>query len=289
MGLTEMKITVPKNRLRVLSWLALAAMFTTSNNTPMFAKQVFFQTPAYSKLVLGAGPQTNDKVSSATTATAYADTSTALTPLTLSDPEPQESGQHSKSTLTATLTATGYVPKGPVDPAGKSLFLPDESISDRLTEKGILKQATKVGLMPLPLQESTEELQQRADTEVDAEKVQLADLWESTLTQSPDIQFVIQKLIPTSKPGHTSTILTRMLGTAVFGAMGAMGTVAPGNMGVNAGGNMGASMIMNVLNLQEKKTAKLAQLSQTETIMLYNMVRGTADHLVDNYRGYKSP
>jgi hypothetical protein len=72
----------------------------------------------------------------------------------------------------------------------------------------------------------------------------------------------------------------------MFGAMSAAAMVSP-NMGTYAATGVGGNMIQQVLGVSESKAAKAAKLSQTETIMLYNMVRSTADHLVDNFRNYK--
>ena len=119
-----------------------------------------------------------------------------------------------------------------------------------------------------------------------AEKSQLTDLWNATLTRSPDIQFVTQRLLPTNKPGHTSAILMRGLQAVMYGAVGAAAMVSP-NMGTMMGANMGASMISQVLGGTQANAAKKARLSESETIQLYGMVRGTADRLVDHYRNYR--
>ena len=85
---------------------------------------------------------------------------------------------------------------------------------------------------------------------------------------------------------HATTILMRMLSTAMFGAMGAVTMMSP-SIGTYAASSMGGSMVMNLLQLQEGKNAKKAKLSQTEAIMLYNMIRANADRLVDCFRNYK--
>ncbi|MBC7998646.1 MAG: hypothetical protein IAF58_11930 [Leptolyngbya sp.] len=68
--------------------------------------------------------------------------------------------------------------------------------------------------------------------------------------------------------------------------MSAASMVSPSPM-TYAGTQAGASLIMNVLGMVESGQQKRARISQQECIMLYTMVRATADKLVDNYRDYK--
>lgn len=256
----------------------------TLSQSVAWAKRPSLQMPCYEKLLDGAGPETNDIHANPVKV------EQKLSPVTLNEDTTSlktSSDGNGGHYLKSTVTATGFAPKGPIDPASKSLFgAKDISQSNKLGQNDMLKQAKNVSAMPLPLMESEEEAQKKIDTILDAEKVQLADLWESTLTRSPDIQFVVQKLMPTSNPGRASTVMMRMLSSAIFGAMGAVTMLSP-SPAAYAGSNMGASMIMNVLQLQENKQAQKARLSQTESIMLYNMVRSTADKLVEFYRNYK--
>ncbi|MBI4532711.1 MAG: hypothetical protein HY711_02095 [Candidatus Melainabacteria bacterium] len=278
--------SVSKMPERHIYALALAGFCFMLSAYPASAKRLVMQMPSYSKLCPGAGPETNDSKIKGSQGAQAAN----LVPVKLNEPESTQGAKADNSSptyLKSTITATGFAPKVPVDPTSKSLFAPKETMSGQATSgSNLFKQARNVNAMPLPLLESTEEAQKRVEAMLDAEKTQLADLWEATLTRSPDIQFVVQKLMPTSNPGHTSTILMRMLSSTIFGAMGAVNMMAP-NAGVYAGSSMGASMIMNVLQLQESKQAQKAKLSQTEAIMLYNMVRSTADKLVETYRSYK--
>jgi hypothetical protein len=72
----------------------------------------------------------------------------------------------------------------------------------------------------------------------------------------------------------------------MFGGIGAAGALSP-NMGTMYASQMGASMIMSVLGQVEGKAQKKAKISESESVMLYNMVRNTADKMVENYRDYK--
>lgn len=216
-------------------------------------------------------------------------TASALAPLTLADSNKdeaveEESGSDGNGYLKSTVSMTGYVPKGPIGGNGPSL--PSKSIKAGKSDS-ILEQARQVNAMPIPLMQSDDEMKEEALSNDELEKKQLAELWESALSRSPDIQFVVQKLMPTSEPGRATTVMLRMLSTAVMG--GANWTMlSGGNMGSVLGAQMGASMIMNVLNARESKIAKAARITQTEAIMLYNMIRDTADKLVVNYRHYKT-
>ena len=147
-------------------------------------------------------------------------------------------------------------------------------------------QAAAVKVGPLPLLQTEGEAQQKAGAAMDAEKAQLADLWESTLTRSPDIQFIVQKLQPTSNPAHLTNVLAKMLSTAAFGGLGAMSMMSP-SMGTFAAASMGSSMVQTALGMSQSKADKRAKLSQEEEIMMYNMVRTTCDKLVSFYRQYK--
>ena len=267
--------------VRFASLLGALTVILQAPAAPALAKRLVMQTPTYGTLTEGAGPETND----------VRETHRAgkgrLSPLSLDDkggsgdlgPAVDAGGK-----LSATVSATNFAPKGPIDPTSKSLFIQNQSIKGGTDS--IYQAAKGVNAMPLQLMESADEAQKKLDTVMDAEKLQLADLWESTLSKSPDIQFVVQKLMPTSNPGRASTVMMRMLSTAMFGAMSAANYVMP-STGTYMGTNVGSQLIANVLQLQESKQAQKARISQTEAIMLYNMVRNTADKLVEAFRGYK--
>jgi hypothetical protein len=184
------------------------------------------------------------------------------------------------------VSATGFAPKGPLDFGGKSILKPKSIATDKLGRGGILNQARDVNVMPLPLLESADEAEKKDAVGMSAEQLQMSDLWESTLTRSPDIQFVVQKLMPTNNPGHANTVMLRMLNTALFAAMNTATMMAPspGMMMMNQGAG---GLISNILGAKENQLTKNARLSQTEGIMLFTIVRTTADKLVDNYRNYK--
>jgi hypothetical protein len=161
-----------------------------------------------------------------------------------------------------------------------------KSVKGNPDAKTLVKQASKVGLGPVQLVESEEETNKKVDAILTAEQMELNDLWEATLAKSPDIQFIVQKLQPTSNPAHLSTILTRMLSTAAFGGMGAVAMMSP-NPGMYAATSAGGSMISQVLGMKEKSDAKRAKLSQEEELVMFKMVRDTCDKLVGCYREYK--
>lgn len=289
------------------------------------SKKISFDTPSYEKLDQGSGPQTNDNVSIdhnlplnstnnsddlkpitnnispaeeqpnpntiPTTTAINGNALNELKPLKLIDSINEKNlskeSEPENGLLKSTVCATGFVPKDPLATANVTEIPTSIFGHKKKPNQTILEQAKQVSAMPLPLLESAEETDKKIDTIIDSEREELSQLWESTLTRSPDVQFVIQKLMPSNnKSGHATTILMRMLSTAMFGAMGAVTMMSP-SIGTYAASSMGGSMVMNLLQLQEGKNAKKAKLSQTEAIMLYNMIRANADRLVDCFRNYK--
>jgi len=217
-----------------------------------------------------------------------------LSPMKLDDPQADNaqpsggaSGADTAGVLKSVVSTTDYVPKGPIDKGGPAV--PTLSIksskSDDVSDK-VLTNAKKMNVMPLALIESPDEAKAKDETTAEAEKAELTDLWDSTLTRSPDIQFVTQKLMPSTNSGQTTRVMMKFLSAAMFGAMGAVNMASP-SMGMYAATSSGGNMVASVLGMADQNAAKKAKLSQTEAIMLYNIVRSTADHLVENYRNYK--
>jgi len=140
--------------------------------------------------------------------------------------------------------------------------------------------------MPLALQNTEDETQQKAEFLETSEQKQIAALWDATLNRSPDIQFVVQKLVPTNDTGHAATVMTRMLGGVLAGSIGAMGMIAP-SQPMYAAQSFSQQALGQLMGVVDDKAKKKAQLGQAELISLYQMVRNTSDKLVDNYRQYK--
>lgn len=257
------------------------------------SKKAALKVPGYERLTSGDGPTTNDGMATPIVTPNGvinpddAAFSAQLKPLTLHDQEDVVDEAISKSdtqdggVLKSTVSTTDYVSK-----QDNNSEMQPRSLKGVADPKVLVKQASKVGLGPVQLTESEEETNKKVDTILTAEQVQLNDLWEATLTRSPDIQFIVQKLQPTSNQAHLSTILTRMLSTAAFGGLGAMAMVSP-NMGMYAATSAGGSIISQVLGMKESSNAKKAKLSQEEQLVMFNMVRNTCDKLVGSYRDYK--
>lgn len=219
-----------------------------------------------------------------------------LAPLKLKDAG-DEGNVSEDGALKTGATINDFVPKGPEDGV-KGGALPkldlkgDKSDKDTKGKNGVLGKgsisdtAKSINAQPLALIESQDEVMQKAEVLENSEKKQIADLWESTLEKSPDIQFVVQKLVPTSDKGHATHIMMKTISSLMFGAIGSMGMVAP-NQGTYMAQNFAASMLSQLNGAMDKKQLERMSLNQAELIMLYNMVRGTADKLVDNYRCYK--
>lgn len=276
------------SNLKAEALTALSLLLVIGGIVPCEAKRGSFLTPTYEKMTEGASPDTNDVSASSIPRTASITPSLAPINLGGGGSTTLSSGAASADggVLKMEVSATGFAPKGPLDLGSKNLLAPKSISTDKLSRGGILKQASQVSVMPLPLLESAEEAENKENAVLTAEQKQLSDLWESALTRSPDIQFVVQKLMPSNNPGHANTVMLRMLNTAIFSAMNAatMISPSPGMMIMNQGAG---GVLSNILGAQESKLAKNARLSQTEGIMLFTIVRNTADKLVENFRSYK--
>jgi hypothetical protein len=198
-------------------------------------------------------------------------------------------------TLNATVEKEGFVPKPPVERTDN--VVGEESVvqskgkskKDAKTEaheKAVHEMAGKLG--PIDLQQSDDEMHDKVVTIVDAERAELAEIWDAALCRSQDIQFVVQKLMPSKDPKHSTAVMMKMLSTAMYGA--AMGGGMLGSQ-LGTGGYMaqsaGASLVMSVLNGVQGRAARKAAVTETEAIMLYNMIRGVADKVGDNFHTYK--
>jgi hypothetical protein len=196
-----------------------------------------------------------------------------------------------------------FVPKGPAGDEGglpsESLVAPKEAkalTKDKKKGKGkdkeevaaetTLEQAKKVNVMPVALTNTPAESQMKSDQLENSEQKQISQLWEATLQRSPDIQFVVQKLVPSTDGAHTSTVLMRLVTTALYAGVSAAGTISPGQSSY-AMQNGAANILGQISGAVEGKHAKQANLNQSEMIALYQLVRNTADKMVDHYRDYK--
>lgn len=234
--------------------------------------------PSYEKLVPGiAGPQTND---SRAGGGGNAPGALPLPAIMINDLDGSNNSAGDDSSWSQ------FRPKGLVgsEPAAASRGGQHGKAIENKADP--LSKAKRTGLMPLALQESQEEINQKLDALNESERTEMSELWEATLASSPDIQFVIERLMPTSNHTHATTILSRMLSTAVVGAMGALSMVAP-RPGTTAITQSSSNIIGSLLSAQDRKNLRKAQISEAEIIMLYKMVRDTADKLVEDYRTYK--
>lgn len=184
----------------------------------------------------------------------------------------------------------GVAPKGPLDGDGHGVptTLPSKSLKSEIAPgKGrLVDQASSVNLSPMALMDTDAEADQKTITDLDCERAQISDLWESTLTRSQDIQFVVQKLMPSSDKSHTTTALMRMISSTLVSGVSAAAMMSPSPM-TYASTQAGSQMIMNIMGLADAKAARKAQIDQGQAITLYKMVRDTADKVTETYRDYK--
>lgn len=142
-------------------------------------------------------------------------------------------------------------------------------------------------LLPLPLLKSAAETRAEEQTLTDAEREELMDLWQATVSRSPDIQFVINRLQQNTDQKHQTSLLMKTLSGAIFTGM----QVVPFSPGLNMPAKMGITgatdIFRGLLSGGKEKGGTQAQLSQEQATILYTIVRNTADKLVDQFRLYR--
>lgn len=219
-----------------------------------------------------------------------------LSPVSLDSPKKseapiEETGEDGEGLIKGTIQTSQFVPKSPLEGVDKTVLAPtsvkgSKSKSVKSLGGSLVDQAQSVNAAPLPLVTSAEEAANKIDSKRELERQQLTALWEATLTRSPDINFVLQKLMPASDSSRVTSLMMRALTTAMYGGLGTLGAISPGPTSFMAQ-NLGYSAISQLLQLQDSKAQKKARVTQVEAIMLYKMVRNTADKLVEKYRDYK--
>ncbi|HMP49948.1 MAG TPA: hypothetical protein PKD05_00170 [Candidatus Melainabacteria bacterium] len=208
-----------------------------------------------------------------------------------SEDKDSEKAEGEGGLMKATIRTSQFVPKSPLDGTEKAVLAPTsvkgtKSKSIETLGGNLVDQAQSINAAPLPLISSQEEQAMKVSNQRELERQQLTALWEATLTRSPDINFVLQKLMPATDSSKVTSLMMRALSTAMYGGLGVLGAVSPGP-GSYMAQNLGYSTISSLLQLQDSKAQKKARVTQVEAIMLYQMVRKTADRLVEKYRDYK--
>ncbi|MBS1953076.1 MAG: hypothetical protein JST89_02760 [Cyanobacteria bacterium SZAS-4] len=282
--------------IRKFAFVAIGVSLIAQTVSPCLAlglssskKNTALQYEVYSKMSPGAGPQTNDlqkQVPQLDNSPATAAKPVDLSPVTMDEGDKTADtslGPSEEGVFKATVKRDHVATSGPIE---QTDILKPKSVKPSSRGGSVAEQARYANAMPLPLQSSNDEDSNKEDVKFNAEKLELADLWDSTLARSQDIQFVVQKLMPSNNSGKTANVMMKMLSATVFGGMSMMTMMAP-NMGAQVGANMGASMMMQALNGVQGNADKKARLSQDQAINLYRMVRETADKVVNAYKDYK--
>jgi hypothetical protein len=280
------------NRKLKVGFLSLAASlslitsgFTGSGVMALAGKKPSLKLPVYDKLDLQAAPEPAQA----------AESNADLAPLTLSSPLEKKAEatatEDGTETLNVTVTKDQFVPKGPMEGSNDALnstfSVKNSKISGDGSGKGsLVDQATMINASPLTLQPTTDEQASKLTEEQQIEKEQMTALWEAALQNSPDINFVLSKLMPSADPSKTVTILMKTLSTVIYTGIGGIGVMAPGQ-GTYMMQNLSYNVFSQLLGAAEGARAKKANISQAEQIMLYNMIRNTAKQVVGDYRDYK--
>ena len=264
------------------------------------SKKSSLKLPVNDKIELEPAPadETEDATEEETDAQALKPISLDLSPVKLESKkaskakaEETEASENKEGLIKGTIETSQFVPKSPLEGVDKSVLAPtsvkgSKTSSVKSLGGNLVDQAQSVNAAPLPLVASPEEAADKIDSKRELERQQLTALWEATLTRSPDINFVLQKLMPASDSSRVTSVMMRALTTAMYGGLGTLGAISPGPTSYMAQ-NLGYSAISQLLQLQDSKAQKKARVTQVEAIMLYKMVRSTADKLVEKYRDYK--
>lgn len=281
------------NRKIKVAFLSLAASlslissgFTGSGVMALAGKKPSLKLPVNDKLDLEAAPEP----------VKAEEQSADLAPLSLSSPLEKKADatttqEDGTETLNASVTKEQFVPKGPLDGENDTLKSTFSVKNSKMTGDGsgkgsLVDQATMVNASPLTLQPTTDEQASKLTEEQQIEKEQMTALWEAALQNSPDINFVLAKLMPSSDPSKTVTLLMKTLSTVIYTGIGSMGMMNP-SQGTYLMQNLSFNVFSQILGTAESARNKKANISQAEQIMLYNMIRNTADKVVGHYRDYK--
>ncbi|MBX9950805.1 MAG: hypothetical protein K2Y39_16665 [Candidatus Obscuribacterales bacterium] len=165
-----------------------------------------------------------------------------------------------------------------------------EDKQERVTQSSGLDlsdRAKKVNIAPMTLMKSDKEEEQAISIDLECEKRQISALWEATLNRSPDIQFVVQKLLPSSDKRRTTTILMRMISSSLTSIAGTTPVITGPNPFTVISSQFTSNAFNQIVDLHESKLQKREQIDQAQAIMLYQMVRGIADKVTEYYRDYK--
>jgi hypothetical protein len=254
--------------------------------------QASSSTPAVSAPAAAAVPEQTAEATSVIQPTAEPVSEPSMAPVTAT---PAATTTNEEGTLNATVEKEGYVPKPPVERTdnvvGEESIVPSKGKSRKeAKDEAFAKQVRETGknFGPIELQPTDDEMHDKVVTIVDAEKAELAEIWDAALCRSQDIQFVVQKLMPGKDPKHSTAVMMKMLSTAMYGAM-ATGGMMGSQMGM--GGYMaqsaGASLVMSVLNQAGNRNARKAAITETEAIMLYKMIRDVSREVSQDFHRYK--
>lgn len=129
-----------------------------------------------------------------------------------------------------------------------------------------IEQAEKVNLVPLALIPSEGEIDNYREVSLDLEKKEILALWTATINRSPDIQFVINIVQPSTDKKHTASTATKYLGGALFDGLQVAPMFSP--LGQTPFGNMGAGIgtaaMKSLFSKVHASKEHVANLSQQE-------------------------
>ena len=163
-----------------------------------------------------------------------------------------------------------------------------KTVSDLAVERKELQKKEEVGLNFIQPSLGVTEEEQVAINEFFSrnEQEQLLNLWKSTIERNKTVQFIIQKLTPASSKQEGNSLLSKTIGTAIFLPFYALQAFT-NNSGAYYGSQLGGRVLGSIVDGKMQKNHVQAQLSQTESIVLFMMIDEVAERLRSRYHSYK--
>lgn len=196
-----------------------------------------------------------------------------------------------KTVFKGEIRSNKFVPKNLIEAPGKPLaplsIKEGAPVKGTMSSESLSDQSQKIKMVPLPLMSSSDNSGKVVDKQRELERKQILALWQATLARSPDIHFVIQKLLPAHGAKKVTSAMVRIISTTMYGGLGAANMVAPG-MGTSMATNAIGHILDGIMRNYDRGVLKKERIKDQEQIQMFEMVRGVGNDLVDRYRLYKT-
>lgn len=119
------------------------------------------------------------------------------------------------------------------------------------------------------------------------EKEQLLELWRATIARNRTIQFIIKVLSTNPDDLEQNNAVMQVISRALFVPFYAVSAIAENSL-VSGGSAVGARVIGDVVDAQNKNSARDQEITNTEIMVLFMLVDEVAQRLRSAYSDYKS-